>query len=79
MKRTTIYLEPDLELLLKQEASRRKTSMAELIREALRDKLEDSTRPRSRHGGAFASGHSDTAERTEAVLAELGFGEEGER
>ena len=35
MKRTTIYLEPELEVLLKLEVLRQKRPMAELVREAL--------------------------------------------
>ena len=39
MRRTTIYLEPELELLLKRETLRRKRPAAELIREAVRSYL----------------------------------------
>jgi hypothetical protein len=35
MKRTTIYLEPELEMLLKLEVLRQKKPMAELVREAV--------------------------------------------
>ena len=35
MKRTTIYLEPELEVLLKLEMQRQKRPMAELVREAV--------------------------------------------
>ncbi len=52
MKRTTIYLDPELEILLKLEAMRRKQPMAEVIREALREKLSSQPRPRSRYVGA---------------------------
>ncbi|HVS64832.1 MAG TPA: CopG family transcriptional regulator [Thermoanaerobaculia bacterium] len=76
MKRTTIYLEPELEARLKAETLRRKEPMAEIIREAVREYLER-TRPASPPGGgAFESGHGDTAERAEAVLAETAFGAE---
>jgi hypothetical protein len=74
VKRTTIYLEPELETLLKAETLRRRQPMAELIREAVREYLVRS-RPSSPPGaGAFASAHHDTADRSEAVLAETGFG-----
>ncbi len=75
MKRTTIYLEPELEAQLKAETLRRRQPMAGLIREALRDYLVR-TRPAPPPGaGAFASGRDDTAERAEELLAETGFGE----
>lgn len=74
MKRTTVYFEPELEAQLKAETLRRKQPMAELIREAVRDYLFRKQPPLPPGGGAFASGHSDTAERSEEVLAETGFG-----
>lgn len=74
MKRTTIYLEPEIEVLLKLEALRRKQPMAEVIREALRAHFAGRT-PESPPGmGEFESGHSDTADRAEQVLAELHVG-----
>jgi len=77
MKRTTIYLEPGLEVLLKLEATREKKSMAEVIREALRNHLRRRPTSGPPGAGAFDSGHSDTAERSEELLGELGFGEDG--
>jgi len=74
MKRTTIYLDPELELQLKREAEHRGKSMAEFIHEAVREKLAARERPRSPYGGAFESGHADTAERVETLLDELGYG-----
>lgn len=74
MKRTTIYLDPELEMHLKLEARRQQKSMAEVIREALRRSLPP--RPRSKYAGAFDSGHADGAERFEEILGELGFGEQ---
>ena len=75
MKRTTIYLDPELEILLKVEAMQRKQPMAELIREALRAYLRDRPSSAPPGAGAFDSGIVDTAEREEAALDELGFGE----
>lgn len=75
MKRTTVYLEPELEILLKVEALRRRRPMAELMRDALRAYLQVVPREPPPGGGAFDSGHRDTAERNEELLAELGFGE----
>jgi hypothetical protein len=74
VRRTTIYLEPELEALLKTETLRRRQPMAELIREAVREYLVRS-RPAAPPGaGAFASERADTADRSEEVLVETGFG-----
>jgi hypothetical protein len=74
MKRTTIYLEPELEVLLKLEVQRRKKPMAEIVREAVYAYVTRAPRSAPPGAGAFASGRSDTAERAESVLAETGFG-----
>lgn len=74
MKRTTIYLDPDLELRLKAEARRIGQPVAEIIRDALRRRLAEAPRSRSPHAGGFASGRTDTADRTDEVLRETGFG-----
>lgn len=77
MKRTTIYLEPDIEVLLKLEALRRKQPVAEVIREALRKHFADRPVHTPPGVGEFESGHADTAERAEQVLDEIGFGRDG--
>jgi hypothetical protein len=74
MRRTTIYLEPELELLLKRETQRQKRPMAELIREAVRQYLGESPKRRPPGAGAFASGVRTTATRSEEWLAKTGFG-----
>ena len=76
MKRTTIYLNPELEVLLKLEAKRRNQTMADLIREALRAHLTGQQLGPPPGAGAFVSGHTDTAERHEELLGETGFGTE---
>jgi hypothetical protein len=75
MKRTTIYLDPEIEVLLKLEAVRRGEPMAELIRDALRAYLGGRPANPPPGAGAFDSGRADTAERAEEVLEELGFPE----
>ena len=75
MKRTTIYLEPELEIRLKLEAMRHKKPMSEVIRAALRAYLERQPKKIPPGMGAFDSGHSDTASRAEELLSELGFGD----
>jgi hypothetical protein len=74
MKRTTIYLDPGLELRLKAEGLRRKQPMAELVREAVEVYLTREPDGGPPGAGAFASGRRDTADRVDAVLTETGFG-----
>ncbi|HXW07916.1 MAG TPA: hypothetical protein VD833_21980 [Vicinamibacterales bacterium] len=74
MKRTTIYLEPELEVLLKLEMQRQKRPMAELVREAVYAYVTRVPRKMPPGAGAFASGRADTAARADDVLAETGFG-----
>jgi hypothetical protein len=71
-----VELDPDLEVLLKLEAARRKQPIAELLREALRTYLTRSPRRLPPGVGEFSSGRSDIAERAEEILAEMGFGED---
>lgn len=76
MKRTTIYLDPDLEVLLKLEAKRRNQAMAEVIREALRAQLGRRSRSLPPGVGEYESGRADTAERSEEILESSGFGKD---
>jgi hypothetical protein len=74
MKRTTLYLEPELEVRLKLEMRRSGKPMAEIVREALRAHLARAPRVPPPGRGAFRSRHRDTAEKAETVLSETGFG-----
>lgn len=74
MRRTTIYLEPELEVLLKLEMQRQKRPMAEIVREAVHAYVTREPRKPPPGAGAFASGQTDTAERTEERLRQTGFG-----
>jgi hypothetical protein len=74
MKRTTIYFEPELEVLLKTEMLRQNRPMAEIVREAVRAYVTREPRTAPPGAGAFSSGRSDTAHRADAVLEETGFG-----
>ena len=70
MKRTTIFLDPDLEQKAKKFAYKNGVSLASVIREALAAYV---VAPRGKKripsiAGAFRSGHSDTAERAEELL-----------
>ena len=75
MKRTTVYLEADLEVLLKLETQRQQRPMAEIIREALRTYVTREARQAPPGAGAFASGRTDTATRVDGVLKETAFGQ----
>ena len=74
MKRTTIYLEPELEVLLKLEMAHQKRPMAEIVREAVRAYVTREPRKAPPGAGAFSSGRTDTADRVDEVLVETGFG-----
>ena len=74
MKRTTIYLEPELEVLLKLEMLRQGRPMAEIVREAVQAYVTREPRRVPPGAGAFASGKADTAENVDHALAETGFG-----
>ncbi len=76
MKRTTIYLDADLEVLLKLEALRSGRAAAELIRDAVRAYLQDRPGKLPPGGGEFRSGRKTTADRAEDVLRRSRFGEE---
>ncbi|MBW3603393.1 MAG: ribbon-helix-helix domain-containing protein [Actinobacteria bacterium] len=76
MRRTTIYLDAELDMQLRAESRRRNRPVAEIIREILRERFnaERNSHSRSPHAGSFSSGTSDTASRVDDVLAETGFG-----
>ena len=76
MKRTTIYLEPELEVLLKLEVLRQGRPMAEIVREAVHAYVTREPRKSPPGAGEFTSGRSDTAERVDDALKETGFGGE---
>jgi hypothetical protein len=75
MKRTTIYLEPELEVLLKLEMLRQGRPMAEIVREAVQAYVTREAREAPPGAGEFASGRSDTASNVDRALEETGFGE----
>lgn len=74
MKRTTIYLDPELEILLKLEMRRQKRPMAELVREAIEAYVTRERHEPPPGAGGFRSGRTDTAEQVDTVLADTGFG-----
>lgn len=75
MKRTSVVLDPELEVSLKLEAMRQRRPSSELVREALRTYLADRQQaPDLSWIGAFESQAGDVAERAEEELE--GFGED---
>ncbi|HEX5404573.1 MAG TPA: CopG family transcriptional regulator [Pseudonocardiaceae bacterium] len=74
MKKTTIYLDDATESRLIEMSRRRKRPRAALIRDAVERMIVDDDRPPRRPHPLGASGHSDTSERVDEILAQ-GFGE----
>jgi hypothetical protein len=68
MQKTTVYLEPELALTLRQLAAAQGRSQAELIREAIASYAHKSARPEPKGIGAYRSGRSDVSERAEELL-----------
>jgi predicted transcriptional regulator len=79
MKRTTLYLDPELEVLLKLEMLRQNRPMAEIVREAVAQYVAREPAAGPPGAGQFASGRKDTADDVEAALDSLGFGDQAER
>jgi hypothetical protein len=73
VKKTTIYLEVDLDQALSRLASERGVTKAEVIRGALREATRRSVRPRIQAIGV-ASGPGDVAGDVDRHLRETGFG-----
>lgn len=74
MKKTSIYIEPDIDVALARRAAAEGTTKAELIRSALRAAAKGSVRVKPKARGVFA-GPSDLASAADRHLAETGFGE----
>jgi Ribbon-helix-helix protein, copG family len=74
MKKTSIYIEPDVDVALARRAAAEGTTKAEIIRQALRDAAGRSLRVKPRARGVF-KGPADLGSRADAHLAESGFGE----
>ena len=74
MKKTSIYLEPELDLALTRRATIVGVTKAELIRQALRAAVRDSSQPRLRAIGV-GSGPGWISSDIDRALRESGFGE----
>lgn len=74
MKKTSIYIEPQVDVALARRAAAEGTTKAELIRQALREAAGRSTRVKPRARGVF-NGPADLAARVDEHLSDSGFGE----
>jgi predicted transcriptional regulator len=74
MKKTTIYLEPELDLALDRLARARGISKAEAVRQAVRQVTSRIERPRIT-AIAVGEGPGDVADDVDRHLAETGFGD----
>ena len=74
MKKTSIYLEPELDIALARRAAARGITKAELIRQTLRAAVDGRTQPRLRAVGV-GSGPGWISSDVDRALRESGFGE----
>jgi len=74
MKKTSVYIEPDVDVALTRRAAAEGTSKAELIRQALRDAAGKSVRVKPRARAVFDGPH-DLAAQADEHLADSRFGE----
>jgi len=69
MVKTTVYMEPEVALTLRQIAAVQGRSQAEIIRDAIAAYTSKSAvRPRPKGVGAYESGRSDISERAEELM-----------
>jgi hypothetical protein len=74
MKKTSIYLDADVDLALRRRATAQGVTKAALIRNVLASAVAPATRVRPLACGVF-SGPGDLARNVDRYLAESGFGE----
>ena len=73
MRKSSIYIEEDVDLALARRAAAEGRTKADLIRQALRDAAGPALRVKPRAVGVFA-GPPDLAAHADEHLAETGFG-----
>ncbi len=73
VKKTSIYLDPDVDRALARRAAAEGTTKAELIRRALDDATAPTMRPRPEACGVF-EGPGDLSRDADRYLSETGFG-----
>lgn len=70
MVKTTVYLDSEIVLSLRQMAASQGRKQAELIRDALAAYTRDGKRPLPRGLGKYDSGESDVSERAKEILTD---------
>jgi Ribbon-helix-helix protein, copG family len=75
MKKTSLYIEPEVDAALTRKAEAEGISKAELIRRKLRETAEDAPRPRLVGIGTVKGAPPDVSENVDHYLAATGFGE----
>jgi hypothetical protein len=74
MKKTSIYIEPEVDVALARRATAEGITKAEVIRRALREAADGTLRVKPRARGVF-QGPADLSTRVDEHLADSGFGE----
>jgi predicted transcriptional regulator len=74
MKKTSIYLDPEVDRALGRRATAEGTTKAALIRSALADAVTPARRTKPRACGVF-EGPGDLAQNVDRYLSDTGFGE----
>ena len=74
MKKTSLYLDPDLDDALARRAADEGLTKAEFIRRTLAAAMQKPKRPKPTAIGIIKSGRSDLSETIEDYLGEIGFG-----
>lgn len=75
MKKTSIYLDPELDAALARRADEEGLTKAELIRRTLAHSMQPARRPKFVGIGTMKGAPPDLAENLEKYLLEDGFGE----
>jgi hypothetical protein len=76
MKKTSLYIEPEVDAALARRAQAEGISKAELIRRSLRTTANGAPRPRFLAIGVIEGAPSDLSTNFDRYLAESGFGED---
>jgi hypothetical protein len=76
VKKTSLYLDPDLDEALARRAADEGLTKAEFIRRTLAAAMQKPKRPKPQAVGIIKGGRPDIAENIEHYLGEMGFGED---
>ena len=77
MKKTTLYLDPEVDRAVARLARAQGRSKAEIMREAIAEKARDADRPRFTAIGVITGdGPGDVSQNVDRYLAETGYGED---